>query len=86
MASSANVAIMALQRTLAVRPAHVTKKQQLINEAAQKLVTTALGGTKDLDNFDWMSPAYNDEEKELIDQVRKYESKYAEEMAKTNKK
>lgn len=77
LASSANLAIMALQRTLQTRPQYATKKQQIQNEVAQQDVMETVGGTTDYSGFDWMYPILDDEERELIDNARALKEKYA---------
>lgn len=76
MASSANLAIMALQRTLTVRPTFVPKKKQLENEVAQKEVMTAIGGTPDYSGFDWLRPILGPDELDIIDKAMEHAERF----------
>lgn len=65
MASSANLGVIALQKSLA-RPMFMTKQQGLQNEMARKKVDDLfLSG----DKFDYLRPLLSDEENELVDKV-----------------
>ena len=75
LASSANLGLMAVQRTLVVRPAYASKKQMIKNELAQQQVTEAIVGIKkpediDYSEVDWMYAALDDDERELVDRAR----------------
>jgi hypothetical protein len=69
LASSANLACMAIQRTLQVRPQYVVKNQQIANEVAQKTVMEKVGGSKDYSGFDWIYPILSDEDRDLLDKA-----------------
>ena len=78
MASSSNVALMHLQRTLQVRPAYVPRKKQVENEGIQEDVMESLGGSSSYEGFDWLYPILNDEEREIVDNARDFNAKYKE--------
>lgn len=80
LASSANLAVMSVQRTLQVRPAYISRKKQIENEVAQENVMEAVGGTDDYSGFDWLYPCLSDEERELIDNARDHSTKYKEQL------
>ena len=81
LASSANLACMALQRTLQVRP-YASKQQRLANEIAQKEVKEAIGGPQsgdslpDYSGFDWLYPVLSDEERDIVDKAIELSAKY----------
>jgi hypothetical protein len=75
LASSANLGLVALSRTLAVRPVYASKKQMVKNELAQKQTEEAIFGVKkpeevDYSQVDWMYAALDDEEREIVDSAR----------------
>ena len=78
LASSANLAVMALQRTLQVRPAYLPKRNQVANEVGQDKVMEAVGGTADYSGFDWLYPVLDEEERDLIDKAREFHDKHQE--------
>lgn len=81
LASSANIACMALQRTLSVRPTWVSKQQMLKNEVAQKEVEEVIGGKKmtgDMSDFEWLYPVLNDEERQIVDNAIEHNAKFNE--------
>lgn len=75
LASSANLACMHIQRTLAVRPQFATKKQMMSNELAQKQVQETITGQEtktevDYSDIDWMYSALDEEERKIVDNAR----------------
>lgn len=72
MASSANVGIVILQKSLAV-PRPLSRQQGLQNKLAKegvdKLFTTA-------SSFDWLTPLLSDEELEIIEKAKELNEKY----------
>ena len=67
MASTANVACMALQRSLQVRKVYTPKPQLIANEIAQKEVSKAVGGSVDYSNIDWLYPTLSEDERDIVD-------------------
>lgn len=79
LASSANLAVMAMQRTLSVRPRHLPKPQQVADAVAQKTVMEQVGGSPDYSGFDWMYPILNEEERDLLDKALEHSQKWESE-------
>lgn len=73
LASTANLGVVALQKTLQTRPRLVTKESSTRNELAKKEVDSLFGGTG---NFDWLRPVLSDEENDLLDQVEAHNLKH----------
>jgi hypothetical protein len=69
MASSSQVALLHLQKTLVTRPVYATKRQQLINEVAQGNVQEELAGTVNEDFYDYLRPTMTDDEIEALDKA-----------------
>jgi hypothetical protein len=71
MASTANLGVVALQKSLA-RPQLVTRQKltenQLANKEVDKLFTTE-------GSFDWLRPLMSDEENEILDEAEKLKIK-----------
>lgn len=75
LSSSANLAVMHLQKSLAVRPAFVPRKKQIANESTQNQVINDVGGAPEHSGFDWLYPVLSEEERELLDNAVAYRAK-----------
>jgi hypothetical protein len=84
LASTANLTCMHLSRTLATRPAWVTKHQMLKNEIAQNAIKEAIGGPtgeKDMSDFDFLYTVLGDEERDIVDKAVEHNAKYSESLS-----
>lgn len=81
MASSANLGVVALQQALRV-PRLMTKQQGLQNKTAKSAVNELFGGELDPAKFDWLYPALNEEERDVIDKARDHLEKHPMENGK----
>jgi hypothetical protein len=71
MASSANLGVMALQKSLAT-PKYISKVQSERNGLAKKEVDALFS---DKGNFDWLRPILSDEELDILDNAERAEQK-----------
>lgn len=76
LASSANLAIMHLQKLLQNRPKPFRKEDVQQNSFTQDQVMKTLGGSKDYDGFDWLYPILTEEQREILDTAIEHTSKY----------
>lgn len=76
LSNNTALAIMHLQKTLAVRPAYVPRKKQVENEKIQKDINKVLGGNVDYSEFDMLYTILGNEERELVDNALLNASKY----------
>jgi hypothetical protein len=72
LASTANLGVVAIQKTLVTRPRFLSKEQMTKNELAKKDVDTLFGKSS---SFDWLRPILSDEEQDLLDQVEAHAQK-----------
>lgn len=78
LASSANVALMGIQRALQTRPVQLSRRQQIGNEVGQKKVMEAVGGAGNYSGFDWIYPILSEEERNIVDNALEHEQRYRE--------
>ena len=76
MASAANLGVVALQKSLAVRSRYVSKEQSLKNEVAKKEVDNLFSNSN---GFDWLRPILSDEELDVLDKAEDHARKFQNE-------
>ena len=73
LASSANIGVVALQKTLQTRPRVPSRENLLRNELAKREVDSLFQPSG---SFDWLRPILSDEENDLLDQVEEHQKKH----------
>lgn len=76
LASSANLAVMHLQRILQTRPKIFKKEELVLNEIAQQKVMETVGGSPNYAGFDWLYPILSQEERDVLDNAMEHAAKY----------
>lgn len=75
MASTANLGVVALQKSLAV-PRLMSKKQLNQNELAKDQVNGLFSNQVDGSGFDWLRPILSDKENDILDKVSEHNAKF----------
>lgn len=76
LSNNTALAIMHLQKTLAVRPPYTPRKKQVENEKIQSDINKVLGGSPNYSDYDMLYTILGDEERELVDKAQEHAAKY----------
>ena len=76
LASSANLGVVALQKSLVV-PRIITKPVAQQNQLAKDQVNGLFSKQADGSGFDWLRPILSDEELDILDKVEEHNKKFS---------